>query len=91
MINNTAWYPYTNTTTVDVAMNQTWTTQNAYNFSADNVVLPVPDSPYAQLVVNSLSNDPHPFHLVPTNLELSNLSTAIHSGSSVRAKDYTTE
>jgi hypothetical protein len=64
MINNTAWFPYTNTTTLDVAMGQNWTQQKAYNFSADNVVLPIPTDSYAQLVVNSESNDPHPFHLV---------------------------
>jgi FtsP/CotA-like multicopper oxidase with cupredoxin domain len=64
MINNTAWYPYTNTSTLDVAMSQDWTGQHAYNFSADNVVLTVPNNSYAQLVVNSESNDPHPFHLV---------------------------
>ena len=64
MINNTAWLPYSNTTTLDVAMSQTWTQQNAYNFTQDNSVLTLPGNSYAQLVVNNEMDDPHPFHLV---------------------------
>ena len=80
MINNTAWFPYTNTTSLNVAMNQTWSTNTAYNFSADNVVLAVPNDSYAQLVVNSLSNDPHPFHLVtPAPPAPVPLTTNIHT------------
>jgi Multicopper oxidase len=41
MINQTAYYPYANTTTTDVAMAQNWTPQNPYNFSASNLVSPL--------------------------------------------------
>jgi hypothetical protein len=62
MINQTAWLPYSNTTTLDVAKSQQW--NGSYAFSPSNFVLTIPNNSYAQLIVNSLSNDPHPFHLV---------------------------
>ena len=69
MINQTAWYPYKNTTSLDVAMGQTWSPQEAYTFSPSNFILPITNDSYTQLIVNSQSNDPHPFHLVQVSFD----------------------